>query len=205
MHAVTPIQLSAFRKTINRFTSFSDPEWALFSQHVYRRHFQKKEAFVASGAVCKEIGFIYSGSFRFFYEKDGVEISNYFTFSGDLISSYWSFLRQLPSYITIEAMTEAEVLCISCDSLYELETLPEINYNLQIFGRKVSEYLVCCFEERLISFVTQSPEERYLQLLRKQPDLLQLIPQHYVANFLGITPVSLSRIRKRISVLGPKD
>jgi hypothetical protein len=70
---------------------------------------------------------------------------------------------------------------------------------MERFGRLVAEYLICCYEERVVSFVTQKPEERYRQLLLKQPDLLQRIPQHYVANYLGITPVSLSRIRKRIA------
>lgn len=199
MSDISASQLVAFRRTLDKYTEFSDQEWAIFSKHLYLRSFKKKECFVRRGQVCKEIGFVASGSFRFFFEKDGVEISNYFSFAGDLISSYWSFLKQQPSHHCIEAMTDSQVLCISCDSLYELEARPEINYNLQVFGRKVSEYLVCCYEERLISFVTQSPEERYLELMKNQPDLLQQIPQHYVANFLGITPVSLSRIRGRIT------
>jgi CRP-like cAMP-binding protein len=70
---------------------------------------------------------------------------------------------------------------------------------MERFGRMVAEYLICCYEDRLVSFITQTPEERYRQLLQMQPDLLQRIPQHYVANYLGITPVSLSRIRKRMA------
>jgi len=64
----------------------------------------------------------------------------------------------------------------------------------------LAEHYLCCMEDRMTSFITQSPEERYLQLLQSQTgkDILHRMPQHYIANFLGITPVSLSRIRKRI-------
>jgi hypothetical protein len=69
---------------------------------------------------------------------------------------------------------------------------------MERFGRMIAEYLICCYEERVLSFLSQSPEERYLHLLESQPAFLQKVPQHYLANYLGIPPVSLSRIRKRI-------
>ena len=73
-------------------------------------------------------------------------------------------------------------------------------YKMERFGRLVAEYYLCCYEDRVASFVTQTPEERYLQLLSTGREILQRMPQHYIANFLGITPVSLSRIRRRVLV-----
>jgi hypothetical protein len=95
-------------------------------------------------------------------------------------------------------MENASVICFNDAGLAKLVNDDRIAFKMERFGRLVAEYLVCCYEDRLVTFVTKSPEERYLELLEKQPALLQKIPQYYLANFLGITPVSLSRIRRRL-------
>jgi hypothetical protein len=69
---------------------------------------------------------------------------------------------------------------------------------MERLGRLIAEHYLICYEDRVTSFVTQTPEERYNKLLETGGEILQRIPQHYIANFLGITPVSLSRIRRRI-------
>lgn len=76
---------------------------------------------------------------------------------------------------------------------------PIIALKMERLGRLMAEYIVICYEDRANSFVTQTPEERYLKFLETGKDILQRVPQHYIANYLGITAVSLSRIRKRIS------
>ena len=154
--------------------------------------------FASHGKICNEVGFILSGSFRFFFVKDGIEISNYFSFQNEFISSYRSFLKREPSLINVEAMEDSVVIYFSHSSVQELLGDGRIVLKMERFGRMIAEYLICCYEERVVSFVTQTPEERYRILLENGDDLLQRIPQHYLANYLGITPVSLSRIRKRI-------
>ena len=198
MQPPSSLQLTHFRSQLKKFVELSDEEWTIFSQHLYVRRFKKKECFIAGGKICTEVGFIYSGSFRFYFLKDGVEISNYFCFQNELISSYRSFLKQPPRGISIEAMQQAELICFSHTSLQTLLRDERTAFKMEQFGRAVAEYLICCYEERVISFITQSPEQRYASLLEQQPLFLEKIPQHYLANYLGITPVSLSRIRKRI-------
>ncbi|QMU31065.1 Crp/Fnr family transcriptional regulator [Adhaeribacter radiodurans] len=205
MATLTPEMLYMYRQHLETFVSFTDEEWAIFAEHLYLRNIKKREAFITGGKVCHEIGFIISGSFRFFFVKEGVEISNYFCFENELVSSYKSFLKDEPSLINIEALETSEIICFSKPALLQLSSNPKVAFKMERFGRLVAEYLICCYEERVVSFVTQTPEERYQQLLQQQPDLLQRIPQHYVANFLGITPVSLSRIRKRISAASTKE
>jgi len=190
--------LTIFRKSIEQFVLFTDEEWAIFSEHLYTREIKKRALFIGAGKICAEVGLILSGSFRFYLNKDGIEISNYFCFEGELISSYKSFLQQEPGLTNIEAMEDAVVICFHHKGLTQLINDDRIAYKMERFGRLVAEYLVCCYEERLITFVTKTPEERYMELLYKQPGLLQRIPQYYVANYLGITPVSLSRIRRRL-------
>jgi CRP-like cAMP-binding protein len=193
-----PQQLVVYRKSLEHFLLFTDEEWSIFSEQLYIRNIKKRQLFVGAGKICNEVGFILSGSFRFYIDKEESEISNYFCFEGDLISSYKSFLRKEPSFTTIEAMENASVICFNDAGLAKLVNDDRIAFKMERFGRLVAEYLVCCYEDRLVTFVTKSPEERYLELLEKQPALLQRIPQYYLANFLGITPVSLSRIRRRL-------
>ncbi|MEO5564781.1 MAG: Crp/Fnr family transcriptional regulator [Chitinophagaceae bacterium] len=192
------LQIQQFRSQMKKFADFTDNEWGIFVEHLYLKTLKKKELFISSNQVCNEIGFISTGSFRFYFIKDGIEISNYFCFQNELIASYRSFLTRTPSGIHISAMENAYLICFSHNSLQILLKNEQVAFKMEHFGRKVAEYLICCYEERVMSFITQTPEERYLQLLDSQPDFLQKVPQHYLANYLGITAVSLSRIRKRI-------
>ncbi len=191
-------QLTAYRRSLEQFVLFSDEEWTIFSDLLYTRKIKKRQLFIGAGKICNEVGFIFSGSFRFYIDKDEAEISNYFCFEGDLISSYKSFLKKEPGFTNIEAMEDAVIICFNNTALAKLLNDGRIAFKMERFGRLVAEYLICCYEDRLVSFVTKTPEERYLELLEKQPAFLQRVPQYYLANFLGITPVSLSRIRRRL-------
>jgi len=95
-------------------------------------------------------------------------------------------------------LEETRLINITYNAWQQMLSHPLIAYKIERFGRLMAEHYLCCTEDRMNSFVTQSPEERYLQLLQTGRDVLKRMPQHYIANFLGITPVSLSRIRKRI-------
>lgn len=196
--AISPLHLAKYRKHLEAYVHFTDEEWKLFAAHLYIKEVKKKECLVTSMHTCKEVGYILTGSFRFFFVRDGVEISNYFCFANELISAYGSFLKQQPGPGNIQAMEDAILICFSYNSLQELLQNERTAFKMERFGRKVAEYLICCFEERLTAFITQSPEQRYMDLLERNAELLQRIPQHYVANYLGITPESLSRIRKRL-------
>lgn len=198
MQTPSALQLAQFRVQLKKFVEFTEDEWEIFTAHLYLRKIKKKELFITPGKICNEVAFIAKGSFRFYFIKDGVELSSYFCFQNEFISSYRSFLKRVPGGIYIDAMSDAEIICFSYTTWQELLLDPRINFKIEHFGRTIAEYYICCYEERVLSFLSQTPEERYIQLLDTQPELLQLIPQHYLANYLGITPVSLSRIRKRI-------
>jgi CRP-like cAMP-binding protein len=198
MPELSSLQFQIFRKQLESFVVFTDDEWKIFCDHLYPRSIKKRRKFVTEGKICSEVGFILNGSFRFYFVKDGMEISNYFCFQNEFISSYSSFLKREPGLINIEAMEDSLIICFSHQSIQQLLKDDRMVLKMERFGRKIAEYLICCYEERVVSFVTQTPEARYRLLLENGDGLLQRIPQHYLANYLGITPVSLSRIRKRI-------
>ena len=195
----TAAQLDVYRSQLEKFVEFNDKEWPVFCEQLYVRQIKKKRLFVSSFKVCNEVGFILSGSVRFYFIKDGVEISNYFCFEHEMIASYSSFLQRQVSRTNIEAIEDTTVICFSYKGLQQMLADERVAYKMERFGRLVAEYLICCYEERVLSFITKNPEERYQELLQSQPVFMERIPQHYLADYLGVTPVSLSRIRKRIS------
>ncbi len=198
MQSPTQLQLLVYRRVIEHFVEFTDEEWEIFCKHLYIKTIKKKEFFIESGKTCDEVGFILRGSVRYYHVKDGEEITGYFSIENDFVSAYKSFLTQQPALPYIEALEKTQLLIFNKNSLQELLSDSRINYKMERFGRLIAEATICCYEDRVVSFVTLSPEERYLHLLENGGNILNRIPQHYIANYLGITPVSLSRIRKRI-------
>jgi CRP-like cAMP-binding protein len=192
--------LPDFRKQLEKFVVFNEEEWNVFASYLKIKFIKKKDHIIESGQVCKEIGFIVSGSVRFYHVKDGEEITNYFCLDSEFISSYRSFLQQAPGHTNIQALEDTLLITFTHQNIQQLLANPLTAYKMERFGRLIAEYLICCYEERVIGFITQTPEERYITLLQSNSRLLQRIPQHYLATYLGITPVSLSRIRKRMFV-----
>jgi CRP-like cAMP-binding protein len=190
--------LAVFRKGISKFIEFDEVEWNVVSQHLDTKNLKKKGLFAQPGIICSEVGFIVTGSVRYFNVKDGEEITGYFSFENELVSSYRSFLTREPSLNYIQALEDTEVVIITYKNMQAMLANPMLAFKMERFGRLVAEFYLICYEERMSSFITKTPEERYLDLLNTGREIIQRMPQHYIAHFLGITPVSLSRIRRRI-------
>jgi len=192
--------LNIYRQYLERFVVFNEAEWILFTQHLTYSTLKKKQLFAVPDKVCNQVGFIVTGSMRYFYVKDGQDITNYFSFENELVSSYKSYLTGNLGFTYIQALEDTALITFTRVAMEQMLANPMLAYKMERFGRRVAEHYLCCYEDRVASFITQTPEERYLQLLNTGREILQRMPQHYIANFLGITPVSLSRIRRRILV-----
>nr|WP_276902167.1 Crp/Fnr family transcriptional regulator [Pedobacter kyonggii] len=194
-------QLEAFRNGITQFVTFNDAEWEIFTQYLSFSTLSKKEHFAVEGKVCDYMCFITHGAVRYYHIKDRQEITGYFSFENELMSAYKSFLKRTPNANYIQALEETELVMISHQNLQQMLNHPLLALKIEHFGRLIAEYYICCYEDRVTAFITQSPEERYTALEKTAKDIFQRVPQHFIANFLGITPVSLSRIRKRTLIL----
>jgi CRP-like cAMP-binding protein len=130
-----------------------------------------------------------------YYTKDGEEITGFIFKENLFASSYDSFLRQVPGIQTLETLEDCDLLVLNKTALENLyEALPKMH----ILARKVAEQRFINAQMILSSFILDSPEERYRKFEEQHGDLLLRVPHHIIASYLGITPVSLSRIRKRI-------
>lgn len=180
---------------IKELTGFSDSEIEVLLQYFEVKKIKKKTIVLNAGETAKEVYYISSGCLRLFYQKDGTDISAYFFTDNMFAGAYDSFTTQQPSRLYIETLEDCEVFAISLQSFQTL---------FAEFPR-MSEFVFKILQERFVSLhnlytsqILDSPEERYLNLQKERPDLIQRIPQHHLATYLGITPVSLSRIRARL-------
>ncbi len=194
----TSAALQIFREQLKKYIEFNEAEWILFTQHLSFSSLKKKHNFAEYGQVCDKVGFILTGSVRYFHVIDGEEITGYFSFENEYLSSYKSYLTGLPGYVYVQALEDTKLITFTKKDMDQMLNNPMLAYKMERFGRLLAEHYLICYEDRVTAFVTQTPEERYLQLLSTGREILQRMPQHYIANYLGITPVSLSRIRKRI-------
>lgn len=182
-------------KYINNFISFTDAEKQIFESAFTFRQVPKKFKLAEEGKLAKELFFINKGLIRLYYTREGEEITGFIFKENLFASSYDSFLRQVPSIQTLETLEDCDLLVISNKGLEQLyEALPK----MQIVARKVAEQRFINAQQMLSSFILDSPEERYRQFEANHGDLLLRVPHHIIASLLGFTPVSLSRIRKRI-------
>jgi CRP-like cAMP-binding protein len=190
--------LAIFRASIAQFVELNEAEWIVFTQHLKFSLLKKKHFYAEQDKPCNKFGFIVKGAVRYFHVLDGEEITRYFSFEKEFVASPKSYLRGEPANTYIQALEDTYLITFTRADMDDMLANPMLAYKMERFGRLLSEYYLCCYEDRITSFITQSPEERYLQLFNTGKEVLLRIPQHYIAHFLGITPVSLSRIRRRV-------
>ncbi|AZA76956.1 Crp/Fnr family transcriptional regulator [Chryseobacterium sp. G0186] len=156
----------------------------------------KSSFFLKQGEKCRYLGFIKKGTIRSFYINDqGREINFGFYFENDFFTDYESILCDTVSNMNIQALESCEILLLSKD---DLQALYQKEAYWQKFGRVMSEKIYLDAKKRIDDLLCLSPENRYLNLLQKEPLLFQKIAQKHIASYLGITEQSLSRIRGRI-------
>lgn len=173
---------------------FNDNEWNKFSHLFKRQEIPAKTILLREGQVSKTGYFIEKGCIRIWFNNNGKDITFQFFFEGEGVSSVESFRTNQPSLFTIESIEPSVIYSISKKNFdFILDQSPLIKQSVeeQTFQRLV-------FYQRLfLSRIKDNPQKRYEELIQQRPEILQRIPQHYIASYLGITPVSLSRIRNR--------
>jgi len=144
------------------------------------------------GHTCKTIYFIKTGVARIYYFKDGIDITERFFFENNIIARVESLFTGKPSRKAIQILEDSEITAINANQLFKLyDSYPEIE---RLF-RKIFEAAYVETVNRIEGIQFHSAEERYNALLTEAPDVLIRVPLKHVASYLGITQVSLSRIR----------
>lgn len=166
-----------------------------FGEFTTFRHFKKNAVILAKGRVENFVSLVCKGSVGIFLEKDQIEICHAFIFEKEYLSSYESFVTRKSSLLYVKALEDVTLASITFKNM---QTVLSSHEGLQ-YGKQIVDQLFFGAQQRIISFITQSAEERYRVLIEKRPNVIQKIKQRYIASYLGITPVSLSRIRAQVT------
>ncbi|NDP28475.1 MAG: Crp/Fnr family transcriptional regulator [Flavobacterium sp.] len=182
--------------SIDPIVSLSDNELLTFCNAFDAKRLRKNEYFLEEGQVCDFVGFLNYGVLIYFKcNESGDEVATDFAFAGDWVNNNQSRLANAPSAINIRAIEETEVFLIKQNDLNKLYIqIPKI----ERLGRILMEQAYLKIVEQTLELQVLSAKARYENLLKKHPEIFQKVQLYHIANYLGIAPKSLSRIRKEL-------
>jgi len=190
--------LDNFFNKLSKGITLTEADKAIFRQHVVVKKLRKRQYLLQDGEICKSVAFVSKGLLRSYLvdEKSNEHIIQ-FAPEGWFISDLYSFITEDLSNLNIDAVENSELILISKAAHVYLETaIPDFfkfNY-LQYRGAYIA------LQKRITDMFTLSTEEKYLKLLQIYPDIMQRVPQHMIASYLGLTPETVSRVRKKLLV-----
>ena len=168
--------------------------WDKFGDIFIERKIESKSVLLNAGEIANYVHFVKKGCLREWFNKDGKDITFQFFMEGQPVASIDSFMNGEPSLFSIESIEPSIIISVRKDDFEKLFTIyPEFKDRFQSFiFQRFRNYA-----QLFLSRITDTPKERYDDLIKNKPEIIKRIPQHYIASFLGITPVSLSRIRNK--------
>ncbi len=174
-----PLDTSMFQSLLSHFEAMEIPAKTLLLQE---------------GAISKNAFFIEQGCLRAWFNNEGKDITVQFFFEQEMVTSIESFMSGQPGLFNIESIEPAIIRSIPKADFLELVNSSK---PLQDRMQEVLFQRLFFYQKLFLSRIRNNPEQRYKELLENYPDIIRRVPQHYIASYLGITPVSLSRIRNR--------
>lgn len=185
--------LDALKQYVSRYVALSNEEFAFLADKLVIRNFDKKQQLVKVGEVETYLNFIVKGLARKYFYKGKTEVITQIAREGEMISSSASFLSGIPSPYIVEALEPATVFSISKK---HLEKLYEHSPRIERVGRLVITHLFLQKEEWEHECIRMDTRERFLHFVENNPDLLQRVPQKYLASYLNMKPETFSRLKR---------
>ncbi len=191
-------ELETLAFALNQFAGLTAEDFNLSSNYWQYKEFKKGEYYNQRHTICKQLGFMLDGVFRSYIidEKTGDEKNIFLYSKNQFVVTFKSFVNQIPCDYHTQAMTDATVVYIN---IADLLSLYKQSHQWETFGRLLAQEAFNVAMGRTESFLFQSPEERYTDLIKHHPDIFNNIPLYQISSYLGIQGPSLSRIRKRLS------
>lgn len=183
-------------KVFNQIYPVSDELKTAIIQNSSILEVQKKTQLLQAGEIANTIYFIAKGTARVYYlDQKGTETTSWFLFENDLLISVYSFYSGQPSFEYLETLKDCVLITLRKEKLDMLyNQFLEFNY----IGRKLTEFYYIKNEMQANELRMLGAKERYLNLLKRSPQLIQQVSLGYIASYLGISQETLSRIRKQI-------
>ena len=180
---------------IGQFGNLTDEERSIIAENLDPTIFKKGAYLLKEGQIPKGCFFLISGCVRQFYLKDGEERTTNFFLEGESIDPVFHADPDAPSKFYLQCIEEC---ILTVNEGYDEQEMYKQFPKFETICRAAVETKLSEANEQMSSFIISSPEERYLNLMKNRPELLNRVPQYQLASYLGMKPESLSRIRKRI-------
>jgi CRP-like cAMP-binding protein len=186
------------KQVFNSISLITDEDWLMLEPQLRVKNYKKNDYYLTTGDVEKQIGFITTGSFKWYYiNQKGEEVNYHFFLENNFVVDFLSFVTQSPSQMFIQAMEDTTVVLLPPrDKILDAYSK---SHNWERFGRTISELVYIETANRVHDLLFRTAEERYINLLNQHPDIFQKVSLSNISSYLGIQAPSLSRIRKRLS------
>jgi CRP-like cAMP-binding protein len=186
---------ATLEKSISNYIDLTAEEYKITRSYFKSKTLKRRETLHNTNIVCGSVYFIEKGIIRYFQIEGGEEVTGQFFFEGGWYTDLESFLSNSCSRQTAQAIEGSSLLYISKSNLGKLYTaVPKF----ERFGRLMAEQAFIGLRKKTDNLTLLNAKERYLNLLKQRPKVIERIPQHYIASYLGIKPQSLSRIRRNL-------
>lgn len=185
-----------YKEIISRFFPLEDGDLEAILKNVFIIELPIGTMLLSEGDIASKLFMVLDGCLRaFFVKESGSEITSQFFIEGQAVSSFESAMTGTPSRANIDAIEDSIVAVIQIKDLENMTSeFPSVKN--QFAGYLMGRLMY--YMNLHASFILDNPEKRYVKLVKDNPELVSRLPQQFIASYLGITPVSLSRIRKRI-------
>jgi CRP-like cAMP-binding protein len=188
--------IKLFQSYLGKFTDLTEAEFNKNLLPVIKvRRFGKKELLTKAGEVENNFNFIAKGLIRKYYKKGSHEINTQISMEGHLIVSQESFHSRQPSDYFIETIEPSTVVSITYN---DLEAVYASSHRMEHLARILITYAMVIKDRWQIQLVKMTPRERFLNFVTKNPELMQRVPQKYLASYLNIKPETFSRFKHLI-------
>ncbi|SCY42317.1 cAMP-binding domain of CRP or a regulatory subunit of cAMP-dependent protein kinases [Flavobacterium anhuiense] len=187
-----------FNQFRNKFP-LTDEKWNEYIGYFSRLEVTAKTTLLEEGEVSKKLYIIEKGCIRVWFNNNGKDLTTQFFFENQSVASIESFMKKLPSPTNIETIEPSILWWIHKNDLdkilEEIKEIPELRDSLinMLFERTFN------YMKYFVSFIKNSPVERYTNLIKERPQIIMRVPQHYIASYLGITTVHLSRLKSKLA------
>jgi CRP-like cAMP-binding protein len=185
-------------QNFNAKVPLTEEDRELIKNYLTLKKLRKKQYLLQEEDICKSVAFVEKGALRLYHvNEDGSEHIAVFALEGAFMTDLYSFLTNEPSIYNIDAIEDSELVVITKSASDELRKKSS-KYQEFIFQATSEAYIQ--LQRRITSTISLSLDERYKELTAHYPDIVQRVPQHMIASYMGMNPETLSRVRKRISL-----
>lgn len=176
----------------------TDEKWIEYTNYFSRIEVASKTILLEEGEISKKLFIIEKGCIRVWFNNNGKDLTTQFFFENQSVASIESFMKKSPSPASIETIEPSVLWWIHKNDLdkilEEIKEIPELRDRLiNMLFERTFDYM-----KYFVSFIKDSPAQRYLNLIEERPQIIQRVPQHYIASYLGVTTVHLSRIKSKL-------